>query len=146
MKKIANTPSDGKFVFKLPSKEDQMIPVIDNDAVQAQIDFFINGRGKPFLRPWLKRSSRWYKIIVEMAAAEGMPEELVLLPMIESAYNPLAVSNKSAVGLWQFMYPTGVDYNLNKRQSVWVDERRDPIKSTRAGLRYLRDLYFEFND
>lgn len=143
--KKTSTKND-KFVFKLPDTTELMIPLVDNPAVEKQINFLTTGRGRQFITGWLKRSRRWYNMITELARTEGMPEEIIVLPMIESAYNPTSVSPKSAVGLWQFMYPTGLDYGLNKRESIWVDERRDPIKSTRAGLRYLRDMYVEFND
>ena len=138
--------SSDKFIFSLPDTTELIIPLIDNPAVTKQIDFLTKGRGRQFIIGWLKRSSRWYNMMVELTVEEGMPEEIIILPMIESAYNPINVSPKSAVGLWQFMYSTGLDYGLNKRESIWVDERRDPIKSTRAGLRYLRDMYMEFND
>ena len=74
----------------------------------------------------------------------GLPKDLLYLAMIESGYNQLACSSAKAVGLWQFMQPTGKQYNL--RVDKYVDERRDPLKSTKAAVTYLSDLYQEFDD
>ena len=74
----------------------------------------------------------------------GLPKDLAYLAMIESGYNQLACSSAKAVGLWQFMRPTGKQYNL--QVDKYVDERRDPLKSTRAAVTYLADLYKEFDD
>ncbi len=145
-KVVTPTEQTGNYVFKLPPPEELTIPLVENEAIDKQIQFLTKGRGSQFVLGWLKRSGKRYKMMSEIAVKEGMPLEIILLSMIESACNPVAVSRKGAVGLWQFMYPTGLDYGLNKRESIWVDERRDPIKSTRAGLRYLRDMYMEFND
>ncbi|MCQ2445125.1 MAG: transglycosylase SLT domain-containing protein, partial [Mailhella sp.] len=76
--------------------------------------------------------------------SRGMPEELAYLAYLESGYNPLAVSSSKAVGMWQFMAPTGRDYGL--RQDWWVDERMDPVKSTEAAAKYLARLYSIFHD
>ena len=134
-----------EYTFTIPNLKDLTIPITDNQAVEEQIDL-LTKRFSSFFPRWMESSSRWFPMMKEIAQTEGMPEEIILLTFIESSLNPLALSPAGAVGLWQFMYNTGIDYGLNRRQSIWVDERRDPIKSTRAGLRYLRDLYLEFND
>jgi len=64
------------------------------------------------------RSSRWFPLMAEIAEREGMPNEILLLTFIESSLNPVIESRMKAVGLWQFMYPTGLDYGLNKRHSI----------------------------
>ncbi|MCB1887990.1 MAG: transglycosylase SLT domain-containing protein [Rhodocyclaceae bacterium] len=85
-------------------------------------------RGRPFL----------YHIVAELEA-RGMPTELALLPMVESAYNPRAFSRARAAGLWQFIPSTGRVFNLE--QNAWVDERRDVVASTAAALDYLQYIY-----
>jgi membrane-bound lytic murein transglycosylase D len=81
-------------------------------------------------------------LIQEKLRARGMPEELLYLAMIESSLYPWAVSRVSAVGIWQFMSPTAVQYGL--RIDEYVDERRDPIRATDAALDYLDWLYTRF--
>ena len=82
--------------------------------------------------------------IVEEVERRGMPTELALLPFVESAFQPEAVSSAKAAGLWQFIPSTGRDYAL--AQTVWKDERRSVIDSTRAALDYLQKLYDMFGD
>jgi membrane-bound lytic murein transglycosylase D len=86
-----------------------------------------------------ERGSRYLYHIVEELEKRGMPTELALLPMVESAYNPQAVSSARALGLWQFIPSTGKNYKL--AQNWWVDERRDIIASTDAALTYLQAIY-----
>lgn len=86
----------------------------------------------------------YFPIFEEALAKYGLPMELKYLPIIESALNPGANSSASAIGLWQFMYSTARMYKLEV--STFVDERRDPIKSTDAAVRYLRDLYSIYKD
>ena len=83
-----------------------------------------------------QRSSRYMFHIVEEVERRGMPTELALLPFVESAFQPEAVSSAKAAGLWQFIPSTGKDYALE--QTMWQDERRSVIDSTRAALDYLR--------
>lgn len=92
----------------------------------------------------LQRSSYYLFYIVEEVEARDMPAELALLPFIESAFNPRAVSPAKASGMWQFMPATGKDYKLT--QNMFRDERRDIIHSTRAALDYLQRLYGMFGD
>ena len=80
----------------------------------------------------------------EILRKEGMPEDLVYLAMIESGFTPHAVSVANAVGPWQFISGTGKRYDL--KINDWIDERRDPIKSTVAAALYLKELYALFNN
>jgi membrane-bound lytic murein transglycosylase D len=73
-----------------------------------------------------------------------MPAEIALLPMIESAYNPMAYSRSRASGIWQFIPSTGKDFGL--KQNWWLDERRDVVAATDGALDYLEKLYAEFGD
>jgi membrane-bound lytic murein transglycosylase D len=90
------------------------------------------------------RSRRYLFHIVTELERRGLPAELALLPMVESAYNPMAYSRAHASGLWQFIPSTGRNYNLG--QNWWFDARRDVVASTSAALDYLQMLYDMFGD
>jgi len=91
------------------------------------------------LRRMVERSRPYLYYIVEELEARGMPTELALLPMVESAFNPNAYSSAHAAGLWQFIPATGRRFNLE--QNWWHDERRDVVSSTNAALDYLQAIY-----
>jgi membrane-bound lytic murein transglycosylase D len=113
------------------------MPDINNDLVLSHQQWYLN---RPdYLRRVLERSSRYMHFIVEELDKRGMPMELALLPMVESAYNPMALSRAKASGLWQFIPATGKRYNLD--QNWWKDERRDIVASTTAALDYLQSIY-----
>jgi len=96
------------------------------------------------LRLIVERSRRYLFHIVEALERRGMPTELALLPMVESAFNPMAYSRAHASGLWQFIPSTGRNYNLE--QNWWYDARRDIMASTVAALDYLQSLHEQFGD
>ena len=113
------------------------MPDINNDLVLSHQQWYLN---RPdYLRRVVERSSRYLHHIVEEIEKRGMPMELALLPMVESAYNPMAYSPAKASGLWQFIPATGKRYNLD--QNWWKDERRDIVASTAAALDYLQSIY-----
>ena len=92
-----------------------------------------------YVKRMVERSKRYLYYIVEELEKRGMPTELALLPMVESAFNPMAYSRSHASGLWQFIPSTGKSYNL--QQNSWYDGRRDIVASTSAALDYLQFLY-----
>jgi membrane-bound lytic murein transglycosylase D len=96
------------------------------------------------LRIFVERSRKYMFHIVEELERRRMPTELALLPMVESAYNPMAYSRAHASGLWQFIPSTGRNYNLD--QNFWYDARRDILASTNAALDYLQSLHDMFGD
>jgi membrane-bound lytic murein transglycosylase D len=101
-------------------------------------------RGRSILESWLVAQGRYRDLIVTHLRKARLPVDLLYVSMIESSYDPGTLSSASALGLWQFMPEGGRIYGL--RQDRWVDERRDPLRSTIAVVDYWKDLYQRFGD
>jgi membrane-bound lytic murein transglycosylase D len=118
------------------------MPDLDSDLVRNREQWY--STRPDYVQRMTERGGRYMFHIVEELERRGMPTELALLPFIESAFNPQAVSSARASGMWQFMAGTGRDYAL--KQNIFRDDRRDVLQSTRAALDYLQRLHGMFGD
>lgn len=118
------------------------MPDLDNELVRKYQSYYLKNPGA--MRRLLENGRRYAYYVLEELERRGMPSELALLPMVESSYNPKALSPARAAGLWQFIPSTGRNYGLS--QSWWEDNRRDVVSSTGAALDYLSYLYSLMGD
>jgi len=119
------------------------LPVEINDMVLLHLRTFKERIPSTFAR-WLERKGKWEDMILQELSAAGLPRDLLYLSMIESGFNPRATSPAAAAGIWQFIPSTGRRFGL--RIDRYVDERRDPVKATRAAIQYLSFLYQMYGD
>jgi membrane-bound lytic murein transglycosylase D len=145
----ADLPSRSAVTLQLPPADlwDRIrrgfaMPDLDSDLVRDREQWY--STRPDYLQRMTERSAKYLFHVVEELEVRGMPSELALLPYIESAFNPEAVSVAKAAGMWQFMPATGTYFEL--KQNIFRDDRRDVLASTRAALDYLQKLYGMFGD
>jgi membrane-bound lytic murein transglycosylase D len=140
---------DSLIILPPPKLEDESEPSWDMDVrsyeTQARVAHYVtmfSGRSRDRIADRLGVGSRYEPMIRSKMKAGGLPEDMYYLALVESGFNPHAYSRAAAVGMWQFMTSTARDMGL--RVDRWVDERRDPVRSTSAAVRFIRGLRDQF--
>lgn len=149
---VINIPKDflkSKQVLELAIDEPEFDPFAQfkiplNDRINAKIRYYLRPGRKADLADGYKRSGRYLPMIKAIFEEYNLPQVLVYLPILESGFLPNRKSRAGAVGLWQIMAATAFDYGLKFNR--WIDERRDPEKSTIVAAEYLQFLYDKFGD
>ncbi|HKH92312.1 MAG TPA: transglycosylase SLT domain-containing protein [Gemmatimonadaceae bacterium] len=140
---------DSLIIAPPPQLESEAEPTWDMDVrsyeTQERVAYYVNmfaGRSRDRIADRLEAGSRYEPMIRAKLKAGGLPEDMYYLALVESGFNPHAYSRAAAVGMWQFMTSTARDMGM--RVDWWVDERRDPIRSTSAAVRFIRGLRDQF--
>jgi membrane-bound lytic murein transglycosylase D len=142
VKKPSELRPDQPWLDKLELPD---LPVTWTPRLIEYLLFYKNDpRGRAIMESWLVAQGRYRELILGFLRKAHLPEDLLYVSMIESSYDPATLSSAGALGLWQFMPEGGRIYGL--RQDRWVDERRDPLRSTMAVVDYWKDLYQRFGD
>ncbi len=129
----------GDVLVRIRSK--LSLPDADHQRIDREIEWL--QRNPDYLARVFGRAQRYLHHIVNEVDARGLPGDLALLPVVESAFNPFAYSRSHASGLWQFIAPTGERYGM--KRNYWQDPRRDVLESTRGALEFLSDLEKRFD-
>lgn len=140
---------DSLILAAPPKLDEEVEPSWDMDVrsyeTQERVAYYVNmfsGRSRERIADRLERGSRYEPMIRAKMKAGGLPEDMYYLALVESGFDPHAYSKAAAVGMWQFMTSTARDMGM--RVDWWVDERRDPVRSTTAAVRFIRGLRDQF--
>ncbi|HJD96164.1 LysM peptidoglycan-binding domain-containing protein [Mailhella massiliensis] len=136
------TPAEKKAYASTAKLDRNLSPVMERQVRYHFLKYSRERRGT--MENFLRNSIPYLNYTKSVFRSRGLPEDLAYLAYLESGYNPVAVSRSNAVGMWQFISSTGKAYGL--RQDWWMDERRDPYRSTEAAASYLARLYDIFHD
>ena len=136
---LAPAVAYGDVIVRIRSK--LSLPQVSHPRVDREIEWL--QRNPDYLTRVFGRAQRYLHHVANEVEARGLPADLALLPVVESAFNPFAYSRAHASGLWQFIAPTGERYGLHR--NYWQDERRDVLESTRAALEFLSQLNERFD-
>ncbi|MBU0712473.1 LysM peptidoglycan-binding domain-containing protein [bacterium] len=143
MKSVIDTVALGHDTLIIVDDRPGHFPLVSSKQIVRIIDYFQNREHERF-QQWLNNAGLYKEHMVPILKEFGLPEEIFYLALIESGFNPVAYSYAHASGPWQFIASTGAIFGL--KRNWWIDERRDPIKSTYAAAKYLKKLHDEFDD